>query len=207
MDIRYGLISADSHVVTDKNAFVERMARSKWGERIPQVVQVDHQEQTVDRWAVYGKPLRGRGVCNCPAVMDDPLRNSYPQRWEDVPAKACVPAERLKALDADGIDGEVLFPNDPGSFHQYNDPEFELACVQAYNDSLAEWRNASDRFIPLAMVPLLNGMESTVAEVNRASGMGHRGIVMFALPSLMVKELPHISDPFWYPLWEVCQET
>src|SRR4030095_3197116 len=114
MDIRYGLISADSHVVTDKNAFVERMARSKWGERIPQVVQVSHQEEPVDRWPVYGKPLRGRGVCNCPAVMDDPLRNSYPQRWEDVPANACVPAERRKALDADGIDGEVLFPNDPG---------------------------------------------------------------------------------------------
>jgi uncharacterized protein len=207
MDIRYGLISADSHVVTDKNAFVERMSKSKWGERIPQVVQVDHKGQTVDRWAVYGKPLRGRGVCNCPAVMGDPLRNSYPQRWEDVPAKAYVPAERLKALDADGIDGEVLFPNDPGSFHQYNDPEFELGCVQAYNDSIAEWRKASIRFIPLAMVPLLNGMESTVAEVKRAARMGHRGIVMFALPSLMVKELPHISDPFWYPLWEVCQET
>jgi hypothetical protein len=113
MDIRYGLISADSHVVTDKNAFVERMAKSKWGERIPQIVQVDRKGQTVDRWAVYGMPLRGRGVCNCPAVMGDPLRNNYPQRWEDVPAKAYVPAERLKALDADGIDGEVLFPTIP----------------------------------------------------------------------------------------------
>lgn len=96
MEIRYGLISADSHVVTDKNAFVERMSKSKWGERIPQVVQVDNQGQTVDRWAVYGKAFRGRGVCNCPAVMGDPLRNSYPQRWEDVPAKAYLPGERLK---------------------------------------------------------------------------------------------------------------
>jgi predicted TIM-barrel fold metal-dependent hydrolase len=207
MEINHGLISADSHVVTDKNAFVERMSKSRWGERIPQIVQLDHRGQRVDRWAVYGKPLRGRGVCNCPAVMGDPLRNSYPQRWEDVPAKAYVPAERLKALDLDGVDAEVLFPNDPASFHQYNDPEFELACVQAYNDSMAEWRNASARFIPLAMVPLLNGMDSTVVEVNRATRMGHRGIVMFALPSLMVNELPHISDPFWYPLWEVCQDT
>jgi hypothetical protein len=41
MDIRYGLISADSHVVTDKDAFVSRMPKSKWGDRIPQVIEVD----------------------------------------------------------------------------------------------------------------------------------------------------------------------
>ena len=29
---------------------------------------------------------------------------------------------------------------------------------------------------------------------------------MFALPSLMVETLPHISDSYWYPLWEICQE-
>jgi predicted TIM-barrel fold metal-dependent hydrolase len=99
-----------------------------------------------------------------------------------------------------------LFPNDPSSFHQYNDAEFELACVQAYNDSLAEWTRASDRFISLAMVPLLSSMNTLVAEVERAALKGHRGIVMFALPSLMVPTLPHISEPFWNPLWEQCQE-
>src|SRR5215470_17921501 len=165
MEIKYGLISADSHVVTDRNAFVERMSKARWGDRIPQVVEVEDNGHRVHRWVVNGKPLRGRGVCNCPAIMGDPLRNSYPQRWEDVPAKGHVPHERLKALDADGIDGEVLFPNDPSSFHQYGDPDFELACVRAYNDSMSEWRSQSDRFIPLAMVPLLGGIRATVAEV------------------------------------------
>jgi uncharacterized protein len=138
--------------------------------------------------------------------MNDPLRNSYPQRWEDVPAKVYVLRERLKALDADGIDAEVLFPNDPSSFHQYGDAEFELACVRAHNDAMSEWRKFSDRFVPLAMVPLLGGIAATVAEIQRAATIGHRGIVMFALPSLQVEELPHISDPFWYPLWETCQD-
>ena len=206
MDIRYGLISADSHVVTDRNAFVERMSKARWGDRIPRVVEVENRDQLVHRWAVNGKALRSRGVCNCPAIMNDPLRNSYPQRWENVPAKGYVPLERLKALDADGVDAEVLFPNDPSSFHQYGDAEFELACVQAYNDSLSEWKNQSDRFIPLAMVPLLGGMEVTVAEVERAANTGHRGIVMFALPSLQVEEIAHISDPFWHPLWDACQD-
>jgi len=206
MEIRFGLISADSHVVTDRNAFLDRMSKSKFGERIPQVREVETKGQKADRWVVNGRPLRSRGVVNCPAVMGDPDRNAYPQRWDEVPAKAFVPRERLKALDADGIDAEVLFPNDPSSFHQYNDADFELACVQAYNDSLAEWTRASDRFISLAMVPLLSSMKNLVAEVERAALKGHRGIVMFALPSLMVPSLPHISEPFWNPLWETCQE-
>jgi uncharacterized protein len=206
MNIRYGLISADSHVVIDRNAFLERMSQSRWGDRIPQVVELNEKGQCIHRWTVNGKPLRSRGVCNCPAVMGDPLRNSYPQRWEDVPAKGYVPSERLKALDADGVDAEVLFPNEPGSFHQYGDAEFELACVQAYNDALAEWRRASERFVPLAMVPLLGGIEPTVAEVKRAATLGHRGIVMFALPGLLVKDLPHISDPYWHSLWNACQD-
>ena len=206
MDIRYGLISADSHVVIDRNAFLDRMSQSRWGDRIPQVVELNEKGQGIHRWTVNGKPLRSRGVCNCPAVMGDPLRNSYPQRWEDVPAKGYVPSERLKALDADGVDAEVLFPNEPGSFHQYGDAEFELACVQAYNDDLAEWRRASERFVPLAMVPLLGGIEPTIAEVKRAATLGHRGIVMFALPGLLVKDLPHISDPYWHSLWDACQD-
>ena len=206
MEIHHGLISADSHVVTERNAFLDRMSKSRFGERIPQIAEVESKDTKVERWVVNGRPLKTRGVCNCPAVMGDPNRNLYPQRWEEVPAKAYVASERLAALDADGIDAEVLFPNDPSSFHQYNDPEFELACVQAYNDSLGELMRASERFISLAMVPLLCGMETIVTEVKRAASTGHRGIVMFALPSLMVDALPHISERYWYPLWEVCQE-
>ena len=101
MQIRHGLISADSHVVTEPNAFLSRMSKTKFGERIPQIKEFENKGAAVERWYVNGRPLRTRGVCNCPAVMGDPNRNFYPQRWDEVPAKAYVPAERLKALDAD----------------------------------------------------------------------------------------------------------
>ena len=43
--------------------------------------------------------------------MGDPLRKTYPQRWEEVPPFVYDPKTRLEAQDRDGIDAEVLFPN------------------------------------------------------------------------------------------------
>ena len=79
-----------------------------------------------------------------------PNSSYYPQRWEEVPLEVYDPANRLKALDRDRVDAEVLFPNGPGGTFFYGDAEFELDCVRAYNDALAEFRQVSDRFIPLA---------------------------------------------------------
>ena len=118
------------------------------------------------------------------------------------------PVERLGALDKDGVDAEVLFPNDPcqsGTFFQ-GDAGFELDCVKAYNDWLAEWRQVSDRYVPLAFIPYMCDIETTVAETARAARLGHRGIVMLAEPSQSLKGLKHFNDPYWDPLWAACQD-
>lgn len=209
MQIKYGLISADSHVVVDRDAFTSRMSTAKWGERIPRVVETVEDGTVVDRWSIDGK-LFGvrRGVVNCPAAMPDPAAHVYPERWDEVPRRAYDPFERLEALDTDGVDAEVLYANDPArsAFYQFRDPEFELDCVRAYNDTLAAWRQASDRFIPLACIPYLSDVGTAVAEVERAVSLGHRGIEALAEPSSAVKSLAHISDPYWYPLWDACEQ-
>jgi len=100
-DIKYGLISADSHALLDRNAYTERMSGQKWGDLIPQLVEVmDKREgHLVHRWKVYGHtPENDRGF-NCPAALENsPLRNIYPKRWEDVPPRAYDPMERLEVL-------------------------------------------------------------------------------------------------------------
>jgi len=187
------------------------MSKDQWGEKIPQVMEVTEGDRLVHRWSVYGKissrsSARSGSACNCPAAMEGwPSQIIYPQRWEDVPQKVYLPEARLKALDEDGVDGEVLFPNDPGWFYGHRNAAFELACVQAYNDGVAEWARASDRYIPLVMVPYLGGIKTAVAEVERAIKIGHRGIMMLAEPSLSIKGLNHISDPYWDPLWAACE--
>lgn len=205
MEIKFGLISSDSHGQLGKDAYTSRMSKQKWQEKIPHLVEVreDKFPFPVERWVVKGE-IQGGNVCNCPTAMKE--RGYYPQRWEEVPLEVYDPARRLEALDRDRVDGEVLFPNGPGGTFFYGDPEFELDCVRAYNDALAEFRRVSDRFIPLAAVPYMSSIETIVGEVESAVKAGHMGINMLADPSVAVKGLKNLSDSFWHPLWNTCQE-
>ena len=215
MEIKYGLISCDSHAQPDKDAFTSRMSKAKWGDAIPHLAETTDKahmavafDRPVQRWLVNGQVVGNRGVVNCPTVMADPMRKYFPQHWDEVPSYVYNPADRLSALDQDGVDGEVLFPNDPvqsGTFFQ-GSAEFELDCVRAYNDTLAEWREVSDRYVPLAVIPYMSGIDVTVAEVQRAVHKGHRGIVMLVEPSQNLEGLKHFNDPYWDPLWAACQD-
>jgi len=153
MEIKYGLISADSHAAFDRDDFTRRMSASKWQDRIPRVLEVEDNGRRVHRWTVYDGPPYQESVCNCPALMGDPFP-TYPERWEEVPRTAYDPRERLKALDSDRVDAEVLFPNPPGgNYFEFGDAAFELDVVRAYNDALGEWARISDRYLPVAILP------------------------------------------------------
>ena len=202
MELKYKLISADSHAGFHRDDFTRRMSATKWRERIPHVVEVEENGHGVHRWAVYGIPSHN-DVANCPALMGEPFP-TYPKRWEEVPKAVYDPRERLKALDKDRVDGEVLFPNPPGgTFFEFGDAEFELDVVRAYNDALGEWNRASNRYLPLAIMPYLSDPKMIQMEIQRAARAGHRGVNVLGQ---MPEPLPHITDTYWYPVWSVCQE-
>jgi len=236
MRIKFGVISSDSHGQLHKDAFTNRMSKTKFGDRIPQLVETtdkanmsDLMDRVVERWRINGTFVEKRGVSNCAAYMNDPMRATFPQRWEEVPRGVYDPVERLKVLATDGIDGEVLYPNPPiqnATFFQ-SDAEFELACVQAYNNAMyEEWYQVSKNFIPIALTPYLGGLEGTIAEVKRVAKMGYKGILIVAEPSEVVGKtrgwdassqwgldvdnlnyrLAAFADPHWWPFWETCQE-
>jgi predicted TIM-barrel fold metal-dependent hydrolase len=202
MEIKHKLISADSHAAFDPDTYTSRMSAGKWGGKIPRVVEAEDNGVRVHRWSIYGKVHNGN-VCNCPAVMGEPFP-TYPKRWEEVPRTAYDPRERLKALDADGVDAEVLFPNPPGgTFFEFKDRDFELDVVRAYHDALGEWVRASDRYLPLAILPYLSDPKTIAREIERAASLGHRGINCLGEAP---KRLPHLTDAYWHPVWSACQE-
>ena len=131
-----------------------------------------------------------------------------PTHWSEIPTKTYVPADRLGAMDEDGIDAQTFFPNiagiNNGTFQTIGTEDYRLACIRAYNDWQAEeWYGFSPRFVPQCIFPLWD-IRLAVAEVTRCHELGHRGIVGNPNPDLL--SLPHLNDPYWDPLWATCQE-
>jgi uncharacterized protein len=204
MELKFGFISVDDHVQEHPEVWTQRLSKAKWGERIPHV---ERQADGTEMWVADGQKIDLPGVALAGAVMPDRARE--PQRWEEVPKVASVPAERLAAMDVDGVDYSVLYPIVAGlageTFGRLTDPELELACVQAYNDWLIEeWASVSKRFIPQCIVPLFP-VEATVNEIKRAVAKGHKGVVYPSVP-MMLRDVPHINEPVYDPIWATCQD-
>ena len=65
-----------------------------------------------EAWFVYGEPNKRLGIAIVHGALPD--RAKSVNRWEDVPRIAYVPAERIKAMDQDGVDTHTLFGNIAG---------------------------------------------------------------------------------------------
>jgi len=204
MELKYGFISADDHVQEHPEVWTRRLSKQKWGDRIPRI---ETQDDGAQHWIIDCAPIDLQG-CG----RTDSTTASWAQpavRWDEVPAAAYDPNERLKLMDADGVDYSILYPMVAGlageRFGKLADADLELACVQAYNDWLIEeWASVSPRFVPQCIVPIWP-MERTVAEIKRAVARGHKGVIYPASP-MELRSVPHINEPGYDPLWAICQE-
>ena len=204
MEPAKGIISTDDHVVEPPHLWTERLSKNRWDDRIPHIVR---DASGADCWLIDGRkvPLLGSG--SAAALMAE--RTREPRTWDEVPPAAYQPAERLKAMDADGIERSVLYPSVAGvageMFAAIQDAELERDCVRAYNDWLLdEWAKSSPRFIPQCVVPL-SSPAATVAEIKRAVAAGHRGVI-FPPVTDQLRNLPHVNDAAWEELWATCEE-
>jgi len=167
------LISADDHVIEHPQVWTVRLSRHRWGDRIPHV---ERDVDGSDYWLIDGRkvPLLGSG--SAAALMPDRIE---PRRWKELPPAAYQPAERLKLMDAAGVERSVLYPSVAGvggeSFAPISDPELEIDCVRAYNDWLIEFCNvAPDRFWGLGLISLWN-IDKAIKELERCKAAGMRG--------------------------------
>ena len=121
---------------------------------------------------------------------------------------------RLRELDAEGVIGEVLFPDGQG-FNSFpfggffgehpvpiRDPELRAAGARAHNRWLAEFCGASGgRLQGVAMIMPFDIWQA-VADVRWAYSAGLRGIVL-PLPD---ETYPPYHEAVFDPLWAVCAE-
>ena len=119
------------------------------------------------------------------------------------------PTVRMQELDADGIAGEVIFPQMApfgAGLMQYRypvTPEQSFAGCQAYNRWLADFCSANrSRQAGVALIDV-EDIDASVREIRAAREMGLWGGVL--LPSSTGNH-PFYHHPRYEPLWAVCQE-
>lgn len=124
--------------------------------------------------------------------------------------------QRDKELDADGVAGEVLFPDSDavlgGTSAPFGaglglsgaiDPELAMAGARAHNRWLAELCSVSpERRAGIALVPIHGDVDASVAEIRRAKESGLAGIM---IPAMWVDHAPY-HDTRYDPIWATCEE-
>jgi predicted TIM-barrel fold metal-dependent hydrolase len=199
----YRAISTDDHLQEPPDGYVRRMNKAKWGDLIPQVK--DNGDGS-DGWYVYGKNSSGfKGFVSVQGVTPD--RDAV-LRWADVPESAYVPSERIKAMDADGVDVHSFYPN-VGNTQSFNKPEYDEAfrvdALRACNRIQIEeyLQPYPRRFIAIAVIPLWDPKKA-VEEFHWAAKQGMKGVA-YAFPQQF--KYPHVCDPAWDVLWAALQEA
>ena len=123
--------------------------------------------------------------------------------------------ERTKVLDADGIAGEVIFPDGITEMNmppfgaglslptEGIVPELQWAGARAHNRWLAEFcQMAPERRAGVAITPILWDIDEGVKEIRWAKEHGLRGIL---IPSLWGKQDAY-HHPKYEPIWAACED-
>src|SRR5439155_14999635 len=84
------------------------------------------------------------------------------------------PRERVKVLDAEGIDTAVLYPGLGLALGGIHDPELAVASCRVYNDWIADYAAAApDRLYGVGALPMQDA-DACAAEVHRMKDVGLR---------------------------------
>ena len=171
---RFKVIDTDTHVIEPYDLWTSRLDVKKWGDKVPHVrFDEKHQE---DAW-YFGEKRVGAAAAAAQAGWNE-YPPQHPPRLSEVDPATWDASARLNLMDKYGIWAAVLYPNvagfGAGKMLTIGDGELMLACVQAYNDFLAEYSSvAPDRFVPIMALPFWD-LAETEKEITRAPGSATR---------------------------------
>ena len=207
------VIDADTHL-TEPHDMWTRRAPAKFRDRVPQVKMLDGKRS----WVIDGDKSIGTGAHPNSAILKEggkvrDLDTFLKLQFEDVHTGSSSVKERLAVMDEAGIYAQIVYPNILGFGGQASakvDPELRLACVQIYNDAMAELQEESgQRLFPMALLPWWD-VRQAVIETERCIAMGLKGININSDPHTSKDEngefIPDLGREHWYPLWEVCED-
>ncbi len=109
---------------------------------------------------------------------------------------------RLAAMDADGVQMEILYGTWGLKLLAIDDPELEAACVEVYNDWLIDFCSvAPDRLVGLAVLSCYD-IDGAIAEMSRCADAGMRGVCIWQIPRADLR----FNTDHYDRLWAAAQE-
>ncbi len=187
--------SGDSHLVEPDTLFEDTLPASLAARMPHSVKDEDGNWETIH---VDGQQFRRRLSSRNWQLTDEQGR-TVPERAPG----ANDATLRLIDLDEEGIWAELIYPSVGIWTSSIRDPELLAAGARAINDWAIEFQRTSSRYVCAAIIPFLS-VESAVAEIERATGLGYHAA------SIPVKPLIEGDDwnrESWEPMWAALEET
>lgn len=195
------VVSADSHMTEPGDLWVERLDR-KYRDDAPRVIKNEKPSGAPYIFVGPGiHPLTVAGVFAA-GRSGEALREHMKHGYEAARPSGWDPVERLKDQDLDGVVAEVLYSSLGIVLFGLKDIELQKACLQVYNDWLAEFcAHSPNRLVGIGLYPL--AALPDVSEIERCAKKGLKGILILATDST---QSPY-SDEGFDRLWQAASET
>lgn len=184
------LISCDSHV-----HFTDEWVKERMPSRLHQVW-----DEAKAKQADYDKRVLRAGADNLP--MEDFIdleAATDPGHFE--------PNAKLKAMDRDGVQAEVIFPEVGGT--KLCTPEWMgedwIEALKSYNRSMVDFASANNKRLLTAYQISLYDIPFAVSEVERLAKAGARCVQVPTFPSEM--GLPDVWHERYDPLWSAISDA
>jgi uncharacterized protein len=198
---RHVVIDADGHVCEPADLWERNLPPSMQARGL-RVRDDDHGVQQVLVEDGVGIPMGLAGLGNAGMGRNQDFGNAlrYP---DDLHAGGVDARERLRVMDAEGIDVAVLYCGLGQALGGIRDPELAVGCHAVWNDWIAEWVAVDDsRLIGSSVIPA-HDPQAAATEVRRAAALG--------LKVGVVRPNPIAGQPLWSrhfdPMYEALVET
>jgi predicted TIM-barrel fold metal-dependent hydrolase len=180
-------------VDSDTNTYTDYMP-ARFRDQAPRLESTDEG----DFWVVGDQKQAMIGLSNMAGRKFEDYSLKLPRRTYGREG-AWDPHERLKDLDTDGVDAEVLFGSVIGGGSP--DPDFRMAVHHAFNRWLGDFcAVAPDRFLGLGILPEMDDLDAAIAELRHIKGAGLRGVW---IPTF-TNSTPEWHDRRYDPFWAAC---
>jgi len=181
------LISADSHVKMTHEQVKQHLAPAH------------HDAYDAAAGAYEARMSIGTGAANRAGAKMAAANSAFarPGYWD--------PVERLKDMDTDGVEAEVLY-SEVSAFRYLADVEGSTAeAVRAFNDALTDFAGADPKRLVVSYQIPIHDIDVAVGEVERVVGLGAKSLQLPVFPSEF--GLADYYDERYEPLFATIQDT